>query len=152
MIAKQLFEDMKPDKDFIETILQFDIRKLEHTDGVKISQFCIALGQYLIYLRYQLNKTKVEVSKKKRVLDGVISQRLTPALIKRLGTKTNAVDDIMKNSKSISNLQKEMEPMRDELMLLDGLDKTISELIAAFKRELTRRENELYTIRQERKA
>ena len=27
-------------------------------------------------------------------------------------------------------------------MLLDGLDKTISELIAAFKRELTRRENE----------
>ncbi len=152
MIAKQLFEDMKPDKDFIETILQFDIRKLEHTDGVEISQFCIALGQYLIYLRYQLNKTKVEVAKKKRVLDGVISQRLTPALIKRLGTKTNAVDDIMKNSKSISNLQEEMEPMKDELMLLDGLDKTISELIAAFKRELTRRENELYTIRQERKS
>lgn len=152
MIAKQLFEDMKPDKDFIETILQFDIRKLEHTDGMEISQFCIALGQYLIYLRYQLNKTKVEVAKKKRVLDGVISQRLTPELIKRFGTKTNAVDDIMKNSKSISNLQTEMEPMRDELMLLDGLDKTISELIAAFKRELTRRENELYTIRQERKA
>lgn len=152
MIDTQLFENMKPDKNFIETIFQFDIKKLETTDGVEVSQFCIALGQYLIYLRYQLNKTKVEVTKKKRLLDGVISQRLTPALIKNLGTKTNAVDDIMKNSKSISRLQIEMEPMQDELMLLNGLDKTISELIAAFKRELTRRENELYTTRQERKT
>lgn len=152
MINTKLFENMKPDKDFIEKVLQFDIRKLDSTDGVEISQFCIALGQYLIYLRYQLNKTKVEVARRKRTLEGVISQRLTPGLIKQFGTKTNAVADIMKNSKSITGIQNELEPLQDELTLLDGLDKTISELIAAFKRELTRRENELYTIRQERKS
>jgi hypothetical protein len=99
-----------------------------------------------------MNKTKVELAQKKRILDGVINQRLTPALIKQFGTKTNAVADIMKNSKSIGSLQAEMEPLQDELMLLDGVDRTISELIAVFKRELTRRENELYTIRQERKS
>jgi hypothetical protein len=33
---------------------------------------------------------------------------------------------------------------------VDGIDKTVSELIATFKRELTRRENELYTTRRER--
>jgi len=44
-----------------------------------------------------------------------------------------------------------MEALQDELLLLEGIDKTISELIATFKRELTRRENELYATRQERK-
>lgn len=152
MIDKKLFENIKIDKDFIETIFQFDIRELENTDGIEISQFCTALGQYLIYLKYQTNKTKVELSRKKRVLEGVINQRLTAELIKKFGNKTNAVADIMKSSKSIANLQKEMEPLQDELMLLDGVDRTISELIAVFKRELTRRENELYTIRQERRS
>lgn len=152
MIDKKIFENIKIDKDFIETIFQFDIRMLESMDGIEISQFCIALGQYLIYLKYQMNKTKVDLAGKKRVLEGVINQRLSPALIKKLGTKTNAVADIMKNSKSIENLQKEMEPLQDELTLLDGVDRTISELIAVFKRELTRRENELYTIRQERRS
>jgi len=151
MIDTKLFENINIDKSFIAKIFQFDIRKLETTDGVEISQYCTALGQYLIYLKYQTNKTKVELSRKKRVLEGVINQRLTPDLIKKFGNKTNAVSDIMKNSKSIDNLQKEIEPLQDELMLLDGLDKTISELIAVFKRELTRRDNELYTIRQERR-
>jgi hypothetical protein len=152
MIDTKLFENIRINKDFIETIFQFDVRKLETTDGVEISQYCTALGQYLIYLKYQMNKTKVELSVKKRVLDGVISQRLTPDLIKKFGTKTNAVSDIMKNSKSIEDLQKDMEPLQDELTLLDGLDRTISELIAVFKRELTRRDNELYTTRQERRS
>lgn len=152
MIDKKIFENLKVKKDYIEEIFQFDIRTLEVTDGTEISKFCVALGQYLIYLKYQTNKTKVELARKKRILDGVISQRLTPDLIKKFSTKTNAVADIMKNSKSIANLQSEMEPLQDELMLLDGLDRTISELIAVFKRELTRRENELYTIRQERKS
>jgi len=44
-----------------------------------------------------------------------------------------------------------MEPLKDEIVLVEGMDKVIGELISSFKRELTRRENELYRIRQERK-
>jgi hypothetical protein len=151
MIEKSLFENLKINKNYIEKIFQFDVRKLEHTDSLEVSQYCIALGQYLIYLRYQTNQTRAELTQKKRFLENVINQRLTPALIKKFKTKTNAVDDIVKNSKTINNLQNEINPLQDELIMLDGLDKSISELIAAFKRELTRRENELYTVRQERK-
>jgi len=151
MINKNVFENLTADANYIEKILQFDVRKLEHTDSVEISQYCIALGQYLIYLKYQMNKTRADLTQKKRFLDSVINQRLTPAIIKKFRTKTNAVDDIMKNSKTINSLQNEVTPLHDELILLEGLDKSISELIAAFKRELTRRDNELYTVRQERK-
>ena len=49
----------------------------------------------------------------------------------------------------LNKIQIDIELLQDELFLLDGVDKTIQELIAAFKRELTRRENELY---QRRKA
>jgi len=151
MINKNLFDNLKVDKDYIAKVLQFDVRNLEGTNSMEISQFCIALGQYLIYLKYQTNKTRAEVSQKKRFLESVINQRLSPSIIQKFKTKTNAVDDIIKNSKTINNLQNDMTPLQDELLLLDGLDKSISELIAAFKRELTRRDNELYTVRQERK-
>ena len=151
MIDTNLFEKLKADTGYIDKILQFDVRKLESVDSVEISQYCIALGQYLIYLKYQMNKTRAELTQKKRFLESVINQRLTPAIIKKFKTKTNAVDDITKNSKTIINLEKEINPLQDELILLDGVDKSISELIAAFKRELTRRDNELYTIKQERK-
>ena len=146
-----LFKDMKPDKDYIKNIFHFDVRKLDGVDGLEISQYCIALSQYLIFLKYQMNKTKAELIQKKRFLESVINQRLTPDIIKSFKTKTNAIDNIIKNSKTINNLKNEINPLQDELITLEGLDKTIGELIAAFKRELTRRENELYRIRQERK-
>ena len=59
MIDKTPFENVNINKDFIGEIFKYDIRKLETTDSLEISQFCIALGQYLIYLKYQMNTTKI---------------------------------------------------------------------------------------------
>lgn len=145
------FRDMKPDKEFIEEIFHLDVRKLEAIDGIEISKYCIALAQYLIFLKYQINVTKSELFNKKRLVEGTLDILLTKKLIKDFGTKTNAVAHIMSTSKILIELTKTMEPMKDELIIVEGMDKVISELIAAFKRELTRRENELYRIRQERK-
>lgn len=145
------FKDMNPDKEFIEKIFHLDVRKLEAIDGIEISQYCIALAQYLIFLKYQINKTKSELFNKKRLVEGTLDILLTKKLIKDFGTKTNAVAHIMSTSKKLIGLSNEMEPLKDELVIVEGMDKVISELIAAFKRELTRRENELYRIRQERK-
>ncbi len=43
-----------------------------------------------------------------------------------------------------------LQKLRYDLVKVDGIDKAVTELISAFKRELTRRDNELYTIRKER--
>lgn len=146
-----LFKDMEPDKDYIKKIFHFDVRRLEGVDGIEISQYCIALSQYLIFLKYQMNQTKSELQNKKRMVDNTLDILLTKELIKEYGTKTNAVAHIMSSSKELINLNTAMEPLKDELIVLEGMDRVIGELIAAFKRELTRRENELYRIRQERK-
>jgi len=145
------FKDLKPDKGFIEKVFHFDVRRLEAVDGIEISKYCIALSQYLIFLKYQMNKTKSELLNKKRLVEGTLDILLTKELIKEYGTKTNAVSHIMSTSKKLIALSEAMEPLKDELVLVEGMDKVIGELIASFKRELTRRENELYRIRQERK-
>ena len=145
------FKDLKPDKGFIEKVFHFDVRRLEAVDGIEISKYCIALSQYLISLKYQMNKTKSELLNKKRLVEGTLDILLTKELIKEYGTKTNAVSHIMSTSKKLIALSEAMEPLKDELVLVEGMDKVIGELIASFKRELTRRENELYRIRQERK-
>jgi len=145
------FKDMKPDKNFIEKVFHLDVRKLEAIDGIEISQYCIALSQYLIFLTYQINKTKAELATKKRMVEGTLDILLTKELIKEYGTKTNAVAHIMSTVKELIELNRVMEPLKDELIVVEGMDRAIGELIAAFKRELTRRENELYRIRQERK-
>lgn len=151
MIDTSVFKKIDPSVDFINEIFQFDVRKLESTDGVKISQFCIALGQYLIFLRYQMNMTRIEIVRKKRTIDGVIANLLTHELIKTYRNKTNAVAHLMVTVEQLVTIQTEIEPLKDQLMLLEGVDKSIHELIAAFKRELTRRDNEIYQTRQERK-
>ncbi len=146
-----LYTGIEPDKSFIEEIFHFDVKKLDITDGIKLSKYCIALAQYLIFLRHQTNQTKVSVMQKKRLIEGTLDLLLTKDLIKEYGTKTNALTRLKTSSKELISLQTAMEPLQDELILLEGIDKTISELIATFKRELTRRENELYATRQERK-
>ena len=64
--------------------------------------------------------------------------------LKEHKTKKDAKAALVLSNQVLNKLQEEIDALEDELVLLDGMDKTIMELIAAFKRELTRRENELY--------
>lgn len=144
------FKHTKPDKDFIESIFAFDVRKLEQTDSLKISQFVIALSQYSIYFKSKQNETKAEIVKKQRFIDATVIQLITKDVLKEYTTKTAASTYIIENTEVLYKAKKVIEGFKDELILLEGVDKSISEYIAAFKRELTRRENELWQTKKER--
>ena len=144
------FQNMKPSDELIEEIFRYDVRVLESTDDITLSKYAIALAQYLIYFKSQINKTKVESVRKRRVLDSGVNQLITKDILKQYKTKSDASGYIISNTQELSRLNDEIDSLKDELVLIEGIDKTVSELIATFKRELTRRENELYTIRRER--
>lgn len=146
----KLVKNIKPEKEFIDEILTFDVKKLEATSGVTLSKFTIALAQYLVYFKSEVNKTKVETHRKQRFLDNSVAQLLSRDMIKKYKSKSAAYAAIVSNTKMYTEMSDEIGHLKDELMLIEGVDKAISELIAAFKRELTRRENELYTTRKER--
>lgn len=145
----RLINSIKPEQSMVEAALRFDPNKLEATRGETISKYCIALAQYLIYFKSQQNETKVKMLQLERFIDSSVHQLLTKEVLKTYKTKKDATAFIIFNSEVLSAKQQEIYDLQDELLMVDGKDKVISELIATFKRELTRRENELYATRKE---
>ena len=144
------FKKVKPNKDLIDKIFTYDVNDLDVTDGVVISKYAIALAQYLIFYRAEINNIKIEVFRKQRFIDATVNQLLTREVLKKYKTKKDAYSSIVNSNEDLFKIQAELYTLGDELMLVEGVDKTVSELIAVFKRELTRRENELYTVRKEK--
>jgi len=145
------FDKVRPDLDFMNEIFKFDARNLPQTDSSKISQFCVALSQFVIYLKSEMNRMQSEIHMKQRFIDSTVSMLLTSDLLKEHKTKTAAVDYIVNNSDGCQKARSEIGGLKDQLILLEGQDKNLLELVNAFKRELTRRENEMYSIRTERR-
>jgi hypothetical protein len=144
------YEKIKPNQDLIDEIWNFDVKNLEAVSDTKISKYTIALGQWLIYYKSQTNIARADLNKKQSDLEFVIASVLTPEDVKKHGTKTAAVAYLMQNDSTISRMQDDINRIKSDLTRTEGIDKAVSELIAAFKRELSRRESELYTLRKER--
>jgi len=144
------FQKVKPKLDFIEEILTCDVRKLEQIDSSIISQYSLAMSQYSIYFKSQINQTKSELFHKQRILDTTVTQLLTKDILKKYKTKKDASVYIISSTENLSLVEDTMYNLKEQLMLLDGIDKTISEYIACFKRELTRRADEHWQLNKER--
>lgn len=146
-----LFRNVTVDNEFINEIFSFDVSSLESTDGLVLSKYAIALGQYLIYFKSEVNKTKANLHNKQRIFESTINTLMTDDVLRTYKTKVAVREYFIQNSTQVNRDHEEIEKLKEELTLVDGIDKTVSDLIATFKRELTRRENELWQIRQERK-
>ena len=144
------FQKVKPKLDFIEEILTCDVRKLEHMDSSTISQYSLAMSQYSIYFKSQINQTKAEIFHKQRILETTVTQLLTKDVLKKYKTKKDASVYIISSTEDLSLTEDIVYDLKEQLMLLDGIDKTISEYIACFKRELTRRADEHWQLNKER--
>jgi len=146
-----LFQYVKPNTDLIEEAMGYDVRKLEQTSGETLSKYAIVLSQYNVFFNSERNKTKVKIHKAKRLLDGITNTLLTKEDVKKYGTKTAAINHIISSSAKYSGINDDINVANEELLYIDGIDKTVSDLVATLKRELTRRENELHANRFERK-
>jgi hypothetical protein len=139
-----MYQKCRPESSLMEQVFSYDVRTLEQADDLFVSKSVIALSQYLIYFKSQFNITRATVTNKERVMEGVLFGLITAELLKEHKTKKDARTFLIFSNQVLNKLQEEIDTLEDELLLLEGVDKTIMELIAAFKRELTRRENELY--------
>jgi hypothetical protein len=146
-----LFNKINKNFDLVEEALSFDASNLESIDGLMISKYCIALSQYLVYFTSVVNSTKAEINSIKRFIESSLNVSLTKDLLKQYKTKIAASEYLIMNDEILHNKQEKVNDLQDELIKVEGINKSIDTLISTFKRELTRRENELYVVRQERK-
>lgn len=144
------FNKVKPSQDLIDEIWCLNVKNLQHIADIDISKYTIALSQWLIYFRAQVNQTQAEISKLKSDIEFLVSTWMTKEILKEHKTQTAAREYLIRNNPESSSMRDKLEALQQDLVQVDGIDKATTELIAALKRELTRRENELYTVRKER--
>jgi len=145
------FRKIEINQGFLDNIWKFDPTTLGALDDLTISKYSIALAQYLIFFRSELNQTKATIVKKKKLLDTSISMATTTTLLKKYKTKVATTEYLITTLPELSKLSEEISQLQSEITYLDGVDKSISEYIATFKRELGRREKEIFAIRAERR-
>jgi len=145
------FRKIEINQGFLDTIWKFNPMTLGSLDDLTISQYSIALAQYLIFFRSELNQSKAIIVKKKKLLDTSISIATTEKLLKKYKTKIATTEYLTTTLPELSKLSEEISQLQFEITHLDGVDKSISEYIATFKRELGRREKEIFAIRAERR-
>ena len=105
---------------------------------------------WLIYYRAQVNETKAQISQLISDVEFLISTWMTPQILKEYKTQTAARDYLIRTNPESSIMRDKITELKKDLIKVEGIDKAVIELIAAFKRDLTRRDNELYTLRKER--
>jgi len=147
------FQNIKINHDLLNEVWKFDPRTLDTLKGAKLSSYAMALAQYLIYFTYQCNLSKAEIHRLNTFIERTISLTLSadPSLLKEYKTKKAAAEYLVSIDMKLMEAQSKLEALKKEIMQTEGMDKVISELIATIKRELTRRENELYQVRMERR-
>jgi len=150
---KQLlsFTSVKPSDDLISEIWSFDVKNLESMNDSKLSQYVIALSQWLIYYKSQVNETRAQISQLNSDLEFLMATWMTKEILKEYKTQTAAREYLIRGNPESAIMFDKVQALKLDMIKVDGVDKAVTELISAFKRELTRRDNELYTIRKERR-
>jgi hypothetical protein len=130
----------------MDEIFAFDPRNLEATESAKISQYAIGLSQFLVFFTSQINKSKVLLMQKERIVDSYVAQSDIKA--KTVQEKRIKVIEASTELKIISDA---IELLECEIQMTENLEKYYIELINSLKRELTRREVEQKFSRDERR-
>ena len=144
------FTKIKVNHDLLDEVWALDPKDIDHIDGSRLSSYALVLAQYLIYFTYQRNLSKAEQHRLNKYVDRTVSIILSDDNTKKFKTKAAAYDYIVSTNTDLIAAQSKLEAIQKELIHIEGMDKAIGELIATLKRELTRRENELYQVRMER--
>ena len=145
------FTKVQPSGDLISDIWSCDVKNLHSLADPVLSQYVIALSQWLIYYKVQVNDTRAQINQLNSDIEFLVATWMTKDILKEYKTQTAAKDYLIRGNPESANMYDRMQKLKTDLIKVDGIDKAVTELISAFKRELTRRDNELYTIRKERR-
>ena len=114
-----LYQKCRPDSLFIEQVFNFDIRSLEQTEDMFISKAVIALSQYLVYFKSQLNSIQAELTSKERLMEAVLFDYMTAEVIKKYKTKKDARFGLVYTNPVLNKIQIEIDTLSDQLVLLE---------------------------------
>jgi len=145
--AEELMLNRMPrNEDIMNEVFEFNVRNLEATASLTISQYIIGLSQFIIYFSSEVNKTRVELMQKKNLLDLQIDRSEVKGK-----NKADRRRKIIDNAPELQQVEMGIELLEQELALVENREKYLMELINSFKKELSRRDLEERLIKNDRR-
>jgi len=139
---------IEPDDSLIEQAKNLPVRELESIDSLTLSKYVIVLSQYLVFLTSQVNRSKVMYKIHSRKFEMLLHQATKDVPGKTL---TERRANAMEGNTTLQHHEEKMHIFDLEIEAAKDVEKNITLLVNAIKRELTRREVELGAVRAERR-
>ena len=139
---------MDPDKSLIQEAKSLPAKELEAIDSLTLSKYIVVLSQYLVFLTSQMNRSKVSYKIHSRKFEMLLNKVIKDIPGKTLTEKKAKA---LEEDKVLQFHEEKMHLYDLEVEAVKDMDKNITFLVNAIKRELTRRETEIGIIRSERK-
>jgi hypothetical protein len=142
---KLLLDKAKPNKTLVEEALSFDASTLHAISDIKLRQYLVVLGQYLITLQYEENTAEAMCSAWQRALDNhVYCVMNNGSLVNnpKKGTLTERKAWAIENDEHASQLNSEYLVAESKRNVLHNMHKPVEQYINTLKKEVDARENE----------
>lgn len=140
--------DVNTDQGLVAQAKNLAVKDLESIDSITLSKYVIVLSQYLVFLTSQTNKSRVMYKIHSRKFEMLLYKIIKDMPGKTLTEKrANALEDntdLQYHEEQMHIYELEVESVRD-------VEKNITLLVNAIKRELTRRDTERDAIRAEKR-
>lgn len=127
-----------PDKDELSAVLSLKSHQLSTLNEESLTKYIYSLSQYLIYLQVQSNVRNVKFLEAKRCFEIELYKEMNKFEAKTVKEKENMA---LLSSEHLQKLEKDMRIKSADYKLFEKLPDHISELINAFKKELSNRQS-----------
>lgn len=146
---KLLLFKMESDNELIQEAKSLSVRDLESIPSLTLSKYVIVLSQYLVFLTSQVNRSRVMYKINNRKFEMALYKAIQNVPGKTLTEKkAKALED----DTTLQHYEEQTHLYDLEIEAAKDVEKNITLLVNAIKRELTRREAELGATRVGRRG
>ena len=140
-----LLEKAKPNPSLVEEALSFNAADLHVVSDEKLRKYIVVLGQYLITLQYEENKTSAICSAWHKALDAHLYRVLCNSKDPYLNKKITLAEKrawALDNDEHALSLSEEFEVSESKKNVIHNMHQPVEQYINTLKKEIDARENE----------
>jgi len=142
-----LLDKACPNQTLVEEALSFDAAELHRISDIKLRQYLVVLGQYLITLQYEENKIDGMCSAWQKALDSHVYKVLQSGSFEAVaGTKKVTLTEkrawVLANDEHADNLDAEYQIADSKRAVMRNMHKPVEQYINTLKKEVDAREND----------
>lgn len=142
---KMLLDKVKPNMTLVEEALSFDASRLDSILICDLRKYIVVLGQYLISLQFEENRTEAECSSWSTALDSYVYSVMRDSLdadFKSIKTISERKAWILEKDIKASGLNSEYLVSAAKKKIVKNMCKPVEQYINALKKEIDARNSE----------